>query len=210
MPGLRGEFHRRVSEAVKLAEIGELARSEAPVGSRTLKHLHYCRLELLYELAFVRIFYAWEDFLEQCFLRYLCGYTSSHGGAVLATGVSFAPTLAHATATLLGTKQFLLWHSTTRVLDRCKGYFASCPVQTVVASSFSRLDDLAAIRHRIVHAHSDARSKFDSATMAIAGKRYPGSRPGAFLRDDDPSISPAIPWLERLGREFQGLASQIA
>jgi hypothetical protein len=44
----------------------------------------------------------------------------------------------------------------------------------------------------------------------IAGRRYRGSRAGAFLRDEDSSATPAPRWLEQLGREFQGLAAQIA
>src|SRR5712672_2619521 len=35
------------------------------------------KLELLYELAYLRFFIQWEVFLEQSFLRYLCGYSSS-------------------------------------------------------------------------------------------------------------------------------------
>lgn len=210
MPALQAAFHRQVAQAMKLAEIGEVARVEAGAGSETRKQLHYRRVELLYELAFLRIFLAWEAFLEQAFLRYLCGYVSRHGSAIPQAGVSFSRTLAHAEVTVLAGKDYVLWHNPVRVADRCQRKFGRCPIETVVRSSTARLEALAAVRHRIVHAQADARLKFDTATMAIAGRRYEGSRPGAFLRDRDVSNTPAVPWLERLGQELQGLASQIA
>lgn len=210
MPGLQAVFHRQVAGAMKLAEIGEVARAEAIAGSETRRQLHHSRVELLYELAFLRMFLAWEVFLEQAFLRYLCGYTSKHGMVVPKAGISLSPTLAHAEVTLLAGRDYVLWHNPVRVADRCQRMFGNCPIETVVRSSTARLEALAAVRHRIVHAQADARQKFDAATMAIAGRRYRGSRPGAFLRDRDVSNAPAVPWLIQLGQELQGLASQIA
>ncbi len=210
MPGLQAEFHRQVAEAMNLAEIGEIARAEASAGSQTRSRLHHSRIELLYELAFLRMFLAWEAFLEQTFLRYLCGYSSRHGRAVPLATASWSPTLAHAEAAVLGGRDYALWHNPTQVADRCQRMFGSCPIEGVVRSSMSRLEALAAVRHRIVHAQADARRKFDNATMTIAGRRYRGARPGAFLRDRSPSTTPQVPWLEHLGRELQGLASQIA
>lgn len=210
MPGLQAEFHRQVAEAMRLAEIGEVARAEAIAGSQTRRHLHHSRVELLYELAFLRMFLAWEAFLEQVFLRYLCGYSSRHGRAVPQAGVSLSPTLAHAEAAVLSGRDYVLWHNPLRVADRSQRMFGSCPIETVLRSSTARLEALAAVRHRIAHAQTDARRKFDAATMTIAGRRYRGARPGAFLRDRDASMTPEKRWLEQLGQELQGLAAQIA
>ncbi len=210
MPGLEAEFRTRVAMAIKLAEIGEIAKAEASPGSQTRRNFHYARVELLYEMAFLRIFVSWEAFLEQTFFRYLCGYTSKVGGAVLLPGVSFSPTLAGAEAAVLGGQSFFLWHSASRITTKAGKFFASSPIQAVVQSNQSRLDHLAAIRHRITHSQSDARNKFDLATMAIAGKRYAGSRAGSFLRDLDVNTTPALRWVENLGLELQGLAAQIA
>lgn len=210
MPPLRAAFHRQVAEAMRLAEIGEIARAQASAGSQIRRQLHPGRVQLLYELAFLRMFLAWEAFLEQAFLRYLCGYASRHGTAVPQAGVSLSRTLADAEATVLRGRNFVLWHSPSQVLGRCQQMFGSCPIETVVRSSTARLEAFAAVRHRIVHAQEDARLKFDAATMAIAGRRYRGSRPGAFLRDRDSRDMPPVPWLEQLGQELQGLATQIA
>jgi hypothetical protein len=193
-----------------LAQIGETARLEAKPGSATRRDLHYKRIELLYEFSFLRIFLAWEAFLEQVFFRYLCGYASIHGTAVLQQGASFAPTLAHAESAVLSGKDYQLWHDAATVVARSERFFTECPLERVLRSNVARLRAFAAIRHRIAHGQADARKKFDAATMVMAGRRYSGSRPGAFLRDRDVTVAPPLRWLEVLGRELQGLAIQIS
>jgi len=213
MPGLQAAFRARVSEAMKLAEVGEVARAEAAPGSKTERDLYPARLEYLYELTYLRIFVAWEHFLEQAFLRYLCGYASKVGAAVPATGTTFQATLATAEVAVLAGRDYVLWHNPNAVTLRAQKFFASSPIETVVRSNSARLEHFAAIRHRVTHAQSDARKKFDLATMALVGKRYRGSRAGAFLRDLDPTVSPPQPpqrWVDQLGRELQNLAAQIA
>ena len=210
MPGLEGEFRARVAEAIKLAEIGEVAKAEASAGSQTRHNLHPARLELLYELAYLRMFVSWEAFLEQVFLRYLCGYSSKFGVAAPAAGTAFAPTLASAATAVLAGRRYVLWHNPSAVVDRARRFFSGSVVETVILSNTARLDQCAAVRHRITHSQSDARRQFDAATMTFTGTRYKGGRPGAFLRDVDASVAPPERWLEHLGRELQGLAAQIA
>lgn len=210
MPDLGAELHRRTTEALALAEIGEIARVEAVRGSRTKQSLHPVRLEALYEMAYLRVFVSWEAFLEQAFLRYLCGYVSAHGAAVPALGTTFLPTLAKAEQAVLSGNAYVLWHSPARVILRSKRFFHTSRVEAIVLSNSARLEALAAVRHRITHSQADARNKFDAATMALAGKRYPGSRPGSFLRDWDRSVSPPFRWLDSLAAEFTGLAKQVA
>lgn len=127
-----------------------------------------------------------------------------------ATGRSFETTIASAEATVLGGRDYVLWHNPNTVVNRANRFFASSPIETVLLSNISRLENFAAVRHRITHSQSDARTKFDAATTAIAGKRYGGSRAGSFLRDTDPSTSPSLRWVEQLGNELQSLAMQIA
>jgi hypothetical protein len=161
-------------------------------------------------MAYLRVFVGWEAFVEQAFLRYLCGYTSSSGTAALVPGGTFERTIASAEAALLTGRPYVLWHNPTVVISHCRRFFTSSAIDIVVTSHTSRLESLAAIRHRITHAQSDARFKFDSASMALSGKRYRGARPGTFLRDWDAAASPPVRWLETLGFEFANLAAQIA
>lgn len=215
MPQLSVRLRQKVDDAIGLARAGEIIRTEAGPGSLAWKQFHIARLELLYELALMRIFIEWETFLEETFFRYLCGYSSAFGRATIASGIYFA-SLAAAEAAVLGGQPYAFWYNPTKVISRSRRFFPSSSGipssrhEIVVASSTARLECIAAVRHRIVHGQRDARLKFDTATMHLCGKRYRGARPGKFLRDWDASSSSSKRWLESIGDELCGLASQIA
>ncbi|MBI5618443.1 MAG: hypothetical protein HY943_19375 [Gammaproteobacteria bacterium] len=210
MPDLHAELRRRAFEALALAEVGEIARIEAASGSRTRAGLHPIRLEALYEMAYLRVFVSWEAFLEQAFLRYLCGYASAHGTATPRAGTAFCSTLAQAETAVLNGNAYVLWHNPSKIIARCRRFFSVSQVESVIASNTARLDAFAAVRHRIAHAQADAKAKFDLATMTLYGRRYPGSRAGSFLRDRDISVAPPERWLDRLAQELISLSRQIA
>lgn len=208
MPPLAAQFRQSVSEALALARAGDLAAA-APVGGSLRGEWHVARVELLYELAYLRIFVEWELFLEQTFLRYLCGYVSV-GGHIYPPAVgSFYATLQAAETAILAGRPFALWHDPIRVIGRARQLLTRCPHESVIASHTARLVDLAAVRHRIVHGQKDAKQKFDTATINLAGRRYRGARPGRFLRDWDHSGTLARRWLSALGLELGNLAQQM-
>jgi hypothetical protein len=209
MPPLAAEFARRIFDALTLAGAGDAVIAMADIGSALRREWHITRVELLYELAYLRIFIEWETLLEQSFLRYLCGYASVAGSRYNPiSGVYFA-TMQIAQPQILGNRQFVLWHNPSVTVARARQFLAQCPHEYVIASHSARLDDLAAIRHRIAHGQEDAKQKFDIATLRIAGRRYRGARPGRFLRDWDYSAIPARRWLVTLGMELRNLAHQI-
>lgn len=209
MPDLAGQFRVQARSALAIADFGEAALQRSPRGAPH-ERLHYRRLELLYELAYLRTFVAWEAFLEDTFLRYMCGQTSRVGSATPIQGTAIHRNIAAAHSAVMGNRGFALWHDPNKVLTRSKRYFTSCPIETVLSSASVRLTALGAIRHRIAHAQADAKTKFDNATMSLAGRRYMGSRAGAFLRDVDTTSSPSARWLVTLATELEALARQIA
>jgi hypothetical protein len=183
VPQLSGRLRQKVDYAIGLARAGEIIRTAAGAGSPAWKQFHIARFELLYELALMRIFIEWELFLEGTFFRYLCGYSSAFGVATLVSGTYFS-SLADAEAAVLGSRRsYVLWHNPTVVVSRSRQFFNASRHEVVVASSTARLENIAAVRHRIVHGQKDARLNFDTATMQLCGKRYRGARPGKFLRD---------------------------
>jgi hypothetical protein len=208
MPQLGVHFTHRISESLALAQAGDLAAA-ARQGDPLRDEWYVTRVELLYELAYLRIFIEWELFLEQTFLRYLCGYVSRGGQIYSPVSGGFCATLQAAEATLLGGRPFALWHDPRRVINRARQFLSDCPHERVIGSHVARLVDLAAVRHRIVHGQKDAKQKFDSATINLAGRRYRGARPGRFLRDWDNSGTSARRWLSALGLELRNLAQQI-
>ena len=123
MPNFGDQLRHRFDDALELAAIGELARLEAQVGSRTRASLHPVRLEALYEMAYLRVFVTWEAFLEQVFLRYLCGYSSTHGLATPVGGTSFLPTLASAEQAVLAGNRYVVWHNPDKSGGALSGVF---------------------------------------------------------------------------------------
>jgi len=152
--------------------------------------------------------------MEAVFFRSLCGYASTVGQEQLISGVYY-PTLAAAELAVLGGQHYVLWQNPQKIIDRCKKFIksgAGCPClqETTIASNFTALTHLASTRHRVVHTHqADAKAKFDAATMHIAGRTYPLSRPGKFLRDLDTSTVPHRSWLEVTTGDLTAMIRQI-
>lgn len=207
MPPLEKSFASEVDEALQLAEAGERIRTMSPVNSIARQELPIRRLEALYETSYLRIFLLWEDFLEQSFLRYLCGYESSLGPATLRVP-SFS-TLANAQTAVLGTNNYVSWANHKRVAARSHNFIDSGFHETVLNSNLARLEAFKSVRHRIAHRSVHARKEFDESTIMLAGRRFPSSSPGRFLRYS--AMPQPVPetWLHRIATELKSLAPQI-
>ena len=114
MPALANLLSQQIQLAHQLAQSGEAVLSHP---QWTLS-----RVEFLYELAFLRMFGDWERFLEMTFLRYLCGYQSSHGVCIPVAGARYFGTLSAATLALFGPRGFALWHDPNSVVRRAQTY----------------------------------------------------------------------------------------
>lgn len=204
--------------SLSIVAAGEAARLNGDKKLRDMWSVH--KLESLYELAFLRLFAAWETCQESIFYRSLCGYASRTGQETLVTGSHFS-TLAAAEAAVLAfihsgrIRPFALWSDPNSVIRRCQHFIRTGAPgcygvhETVISSNVSRLASFAAIRHRIAHDQSDAKNKFNNATLALVGRTYLGSRPGKFLRDWNRHTTPYRRWLDVLTTEFVGLAGQL-
>lgn len=199
--------------AMAIAMAGELSHFSADTAVR--KEWTMTKLEALYELAYLRVFSAWEMCLEAIFHRTLCGYASAAGQETLLTG-PYYPTIAAAEAAVLTItgKTFLLWHNPQTIVSRCRGFISSsggCPavMENTINSNLVRLGQFSQTRHRIVHDQKDAKRKFDLAAVGLVGRTYPGSRPGKFLRDWDTSGPTRQRWLDTIASELAGLAGQM-
>ena len=209
MPDFAAELADRISIAAQLPATFEQLKARALPGSVEHRLLHVKRIEAAYEMAFLRVFIAWEDALEQSFIRYLSGCSNSVSPATPAPTIVFSKTIALAELQLYGGNQYLLWHNPTQVITRSKKFFALGKHEQIFQSNLARLVAFASIRHRIAHGQDDSRNKFDLATMLLVGKRYHGGRPGPFLRDFDTSVAPARRWIDSIASEFVSLIRQI-
>jgi hypothetical protein len=206
LPKFDEYFESEVSAALALTSSIEKARLMRDSGRNLLAST---QAEFVYELAYLRIFLSWETLLESTLLRLMCGYHISSGPEPLVSGRTYFTRLANAEAALLGRQRYQLWHNPNQVIRRARVYFANSRYEVVLLSATTRLEHFAAVRHRIAHGQRDAQLQFDQATMSLAGKRYGRSRPGKFLREQNPSSSPPERWINILSRELVSLANQI-
>ncbi len=206
MPLLSKRLAAEIVTATDLARAGELIRADPSGRTRGRHYMTMTRLENLYEFAYLRVFLAWETFLEETFVRYLCGFQMLSGPPTL-IGAAY-PTLADARTGILGGRDWVSWYPDA--VERRSGLFLSNgPHELVIRSNKTRLNHFLAIRHRIAHSSAHTRTQFDQATTSLAGRRYTGSSAGRFLRDHQPT-NPTQRWLFVIGDELGGLASQIS
>lgn len=202
---LADQFDTRTAEVLQFVGQLEANKLAYPAGAGALD---VNALELTYELAFLKVFGLWEQFLEESFLRLLCGYARSGAREPLQPGESYSPQLAHAEARMLGTRNYVAWYVPSDIVGRTRRYFLGSNFEFVIASATTILLDQSLIRHRIAHVQPHAKAQFDAMTMRMEGRRFPGSRPGKFLRLS--RTTDHLRWLEFLSRQLSNLAGQIA
>lgn len=204
MPPLPGRFSSEVDVSLQLADMGERIRARCPEVARDFGRT---KLEAFYELAYLRIFMLWEDFLEQSFLRYLCGYASRTGPAGLIRP-KFRK-MEDAERNVLGNARYVSWASPSLVSKRSQAFMSKGLHELIINSNLARLEAFAFVRHRIAHSSKYSSNQFNAASMTLAGRRYPKGSPGKFLRDK--AVSQPIPerWLHHIAEELKALALQI-
>jgi hypothetical protein len=209
MPPLSKAFSANAQEILDLALMAERLRSHATMGQSIRQELTVQRTRLFYEVAFLKLFASWETFLGDIIIRYLCGYTYAGQAEQVING--FARSLTDAQTRLLGNQSYVLLQNPTKIIGHINRLFQpGCRIAQVVSSFQQSLEDFANIRHRIAHDHQDARRKFDGASMRLAGRRFPGSRPGTLLRETTQFNGLNVRWLERIVRELEGITGQLS
>lgn len=211
LPDFAHSFEKERDRSLDVARAGELVRFQSLPGSNIRRLLDSDRLALLYEMAYLRIFIAWEDFLEQTFLRYMCGHASAQGQMAVTQGRPHWRSISAARAHLFGARRYLLWHNPDTVIKRSRQYFIHGLHEAVITSALAYMEHCANIRHRIAHGQEDARKNFDKATLHFAARKYRGARPGVFLRAQAIQASgPSMTWLDSLSADLVSLSRQIA
>jgi hypothetical protein len=211
MPSLASRFATDVERAVGIARAGELAWAEAKPGSITRRELRGTRIDVLYEMAYLRLFVGWEIFLEETFLRMMCGWSSPVYTPKLASPHNPFGTIASAKNALYDGRSYLLWHNPSAVHKRCTKWFQNGIHAQVIASNEARLEWFAAVRHRIAHGSDQVKGEMNAASVGLAGRRYPGAAAGRFLRDwHEAEPLQKERWLRSIADELGGLASQMS
>src|SRR5947207_11478693 len=99
MPRLDRSLRAQADSALGVVVAGEHSCFNSDRATRRAWHI--TRLEALYELAFLRVFAAWEVCLEEIMCRSLCGYRSKSGREKLTGGLGHFRTISAAQLAIL-------------------------------------------------------------------------------------------------------------
>jgi len=125
-------------------------------------------IEFLVTSAFLKLFIAWEGFLERSFVAYLTGAVSLDGN-VLTKYVSPIDE-AHAHKILIGTQKYVDWANTEIVNKIAAIYFEGGEPYITTLNSITRdLSDLRTIRNASAHISSTTQIRLDAVASRVLG-----------------------------------------
>ena len=165
------EFNSEISSSLKL-----LYKIENNPGV-----LHQPQVDLIFGLAFLKIFIAWEQFLEDTFARYMCGASSLSGNKP--TRNETARYLDRALSIIYGGQPYAGWASVDIVVERANRFFDKGePYTTPLQSAAAELNSMRKVRNHIVHHSKKSREDFNKLLVGVYGFRPQGMSAGRFLR----------------------------
>jgi hypothetical protein len=99
----------------------------------------------------------------------------------------------------------MLWYDPIKSADIIGGHVSGSPLETVLRSAESSINQMAAVRHAIAHQSDDALTSFRTASVSMTGISY--DKPGKLLRAQDHSdpLNP-VRWLRKLTTELRQFA----
>jgi len=125
-------------------------------------------IEFLVTSAFLKLFIAWESFLETSFIAYLIGEESLDGSQLIryATPVDEK----HAHKILIGTQKYVDW-ANSEIVNRISSLFFENaePYSTALNSIARDLSDLRTIRNASAHISSTTQKKLDAVASRVLG-----------------------------------------
>ncbi len=140
------------------------------------------KVYLITELAFLQLFLTWEDFLEQTFIRYMCGGKTESGYS--SESRTRAQNLDHALEILKGpSRPYIEWVDGREIQDRAKTFFQDGePYCSAIGGAITQLNEMRKIRNRIAHRSKSSEQQFEELARQLLGHRPKGLTPGLLLR----------------------------
>lgn len=173
--------------------------------SKCQPKLSHSDLLQVIELSFVKIFLAWEQFLEDTFVRYMIGVR----GKNKVKSYLKPKSLNHAFEILKEGKPFPDWTNIDGILRKANIYFKEGePYRSNLNLIKSELEDMKFIRNAIVHMSGIAEEKFKSVVRSNIGTFPRGMTPGKFLYSIK-SQRPKITYLEFYIDKLKLIAERI-
>lgn len=203
--GAKRRFHRQVETAIRIyAEEREscLPTWESITGDARSPLI----AAKIVGLAFLSLVAAWEEFLEETFLRYLAGAQAASGFRPTAR-IGCADSLPHARRLLAGgggdghSSRFFRWGDYAWVESTAQLFFEHGAPWTSVNEIFKqRLSNAQAIRNRVAHHSAKARKQFKLTANVLTGNPADmplprGYSPGLLLIES-PERAFGKPWCD--------------
>ena len=203
----RRELGSTIQTALELARRAPTLHWDDGAGS--LERIGIRRVENVAELAMLRVQLGWETFLEDVFVRYMCGARTAAGFAPVLLGPR-QRTLGDAMATLLGGQPYLNW-SIVNTLNRAATHFnAGAPFSTTLAVVRTAVIEFNAIRNRIAHSSEFSRNEFRSVVLNHLGYVPRGMSSGRFLLTTIPgSGTPGTRFIDDYALKLLGASALI-
>ena len=165
------------------------------------------RRDSLTELAFFRVFSAWEAFLEETFILYLLGQQSPRGKKAYRYG--FPPSEEAAREWVADGRSYANW-TVDQVKSRSKRLFRDGhPFDPALSSHLNLLEQVKTLRNAIAHDTAKARQKFETLVRNELTVLPPNSTVGSFLLTMKPRTSPPLSFLEFYLDEISKAADKI-
>lgn len=142
--------------------------------------------DFVIESAFLKLFIAWETFLEGCFLLFLLGQQPRTGVPV--TSLARPNGLEHARGMLIGTQRYVDWANPDIVVRLADLYLRDgFPVSNVIGSIKATLLDMKTVRNASAHLSSTTRRAMDVLTQRELATTFPVSPVSRFLLHPHPA-----------------------
>lgn len=177
-------FDDSISKALNLLSEIDDYRILQPTGS--LIRVNSRKKELFAAISLLRMHLAWEDFIENVFIRYLCGGITQSGYSPVLVGLP-AKNIRAAIATLMGRNNYLIWSPANIEIKARQFFDLGEPFVSTISGARNALIEINAVRNRFAHRSEHASVEFTNLVRNTFGYIPRGINPGRFLLMNDPA-----------------------
>jgi len=190
---LREEFERQISDNFSLIEsLIEIKKKHKKLKIKPT--LSQDNIYLVAELSFLKIFVAWEQFLESSFINYMLGGETNRGRR--AKRCIFPRDSKHALSIVCEGRPFANWATPSEVIRKAELFFTKgSPFKDSLSPIQETINDMQIIRNHLAHMSVESRDKFKDLVRSELGYFPYKNTPGKFLLTKNPLTRPQIIFL---------------
>jgi hypothetical protein len=163
---------------------------------------------MLLELAFLRVFLAWEAFLEESFILYLLGRAGPKH--FLPNRLATPPTRKSAILLTTGGLRYVDWADADQVRKRAARFFKNGrPYEKAICIRIGILENMHVLRNALVHRSHHSQTSFQALVRDKLGSFPHGMTVGLFLECTVPSSNPPVSFFELYASHVSAAAQRI-